>query len=1022
LLPDRLVKAWFIDDGNAKIHKNPNLQDVKNRFLLTRNLSIPNESNMGQGILHFTSSLLHLHMISFRNELYRICCLKSGLDSNDHFDVLSSDDSYTSFCPEITRNKSFPMMKLKLFMKCQRISELLFNCRTSASKSSINPLIGEFNSLFMSGMNLVPATIKFSLSSVHMPNTDSFHRMVKECYSSSRQIVENGGSLDLYLLSHLLNKNYCESIYHTHESGHNSMSNLDIKIMPYHMGHYPIFDPCLMMMFGPEFWNYQIYLSNRSSLTHNEIRLFNNSHRMLDGTLLDYMVELEDSESNIGGLLRIEASTGPIHQLNRMKEICGMTSEDINQRLMDNPLIMFNKPSDLNEVRLRVCQKLYVIGAREAVKMISPSIYYGRVSATVSAQAFHIMGDYTKRTYKECLIEMISRDQSINLDEQIKFIYPRHSEYEFFFNKVNSKTESYYRNPFEIQTVQKLSLHKISHKLQNPLNKVITSVWGGNMIDSYENHILMRDVKLLKLHFPWFKDSMEETLNSFSGDRDVRIKAMFNMFMKMNNLRDKSFKGVIYGPGSDDILGTYKNMTERNMTPSLLNRLDLKSESYISTKSKMSYDEINSIINYEICRLITNNGSTHLTKIPLSDLNYYFTDPQVFKKNKKRLFMICCSLGVIGNVEEWTGELNIISHYWSTKQKFYNGKYTGNFELISFCGSSSLTLNFIDKRNRYSLRKHNANNPNMLHSLLKEIADTLEISLSDLIKKLDKGDYTLKDDKILNIGYGFDIQDQQYKPMVYQSTFRCKISEDRMLLLDEIGKVTLSVEIGFIPSRFVPEVDNIEIFGLDFISLCSIGAFSTHFDEDYLFKKDVNSLIKNLIVARPTLKVSTVERLNIDWKDTVESDEEEEEMKVEFDFDEMLNTNVESDFLEGNFESDILEFVIESDFLNDLVIIPKLYQGRSIYERIKYLKYRLIASMFVSSRKISREVIVEVIKLIRKSSLAKYVYYSLLVCYETTLHLNKKESPDSVTIDINKTFMRKYFPENYDFDLNDFDA
>jgi len=434
----------------------------------------------------------------------------------------------------------------------------------------------------------------------------------------------------------------------------------------------------------------------------------------------------------------------------------------------------------------------------------------------------------------------------------------------------------------------------------------------------------------------------------------------------------------------------------------------------------MSYDEINSIINYEICRLISNGGESQITKIPVSDLNYYFTDPQVFKKNKKRLFMICCSSGIIGDVEEWTGELNIISHYWSTKQKYYNGKYTGNYELIAFCGSSSLTLNYVDKTAKYSLRKHNANNPNMLYSLLKELCDTLETSMSDLLKKLEKGDYTLKDDKILNIGQGFYIDEQQYKPMVYQSSFRLKLSDDRMLLLDEFGKVTLSVEIGFIPSRFVPIVPDIEVFGISFISLCSIGAFSTNFDEDYLFKKDVNNLIKNLLVDRPKLKKSTVDRLKIDWAETIESDEDDSEMKVEFDFDEMLNTNIDSDFLEGEFESDILEFVIESDFLNDLVIVPKLYQGRSIYERIKYLKYRLIASMFVSSRKIGRETIVEVVKMVRTSKFAKYIYYSLLVCYETTLHLNKRESPDSITIDINKTFMKKYFPENYEFDLSDF--
>jgi hypothetical protein len=70
-------------------------------------------------------------------------------------------------------------------------------------------------------MTYFPTLIKFAMSSVHPVNTDSFYRMVKESYSSSRQVYENGGTLELYLISSKLNKNYCESIYHTHPGGSN---------------------------------------------------------------------------------------------------------------------------------------------------------------------------------------------------------------------------------------------------------------------------------------------------------------------------------------------------------------------------------------------------------------------------------------------------------------------------------------------------------------------------------------------------------------------------------------------------------------------------------------------------------------------------------------------------------------------------------------------------------------------------------------------------------------------------------
>jgi len=104
-LPDRLVTAWDKDIGGKYQHKDPNLQKTKELFNVDKRLVFRNHSNMGQGILHFTSSLLHLCMIQFRDELYKRMCKKMGLDDEDHQDLLSSDDSYTLLSIEIPESK-----------------------------------------------------------------------------------------------------------------------------------------------------------------------------------------------------------------------------------------------------------------------------------------------------------------------------------------------------------------------------------------------------------------------------------------------------------------------------------------------------------------------------------------------------------------------------------------------------------------------------------------------------------------------------------------------------------------------------------------------------------------------------------------------------------------------------------------------------------------------------------------------------------------------------------------------------
>jgi proteasome lid subunit RPN8/RPN11 len=415
-------------------------------------------------------------MISLRDHLYKKMCEKLEFDPNDHDDVVSSDDSYTVLSLEIKRN--IFLKKIDLFLRCQEIVERLFNARTSLAKSSINPFIGEFNSLFVSNLNFIPTLFKFAISSVHPVNTDSFFRMVKECWSSSRQIIENGGSLELYLISQKLNKRFCESIYHTHPSGVNSPSNFGFRFVPYHLGQYPIFDPTKMILLGPEYHNYEIFKKHWNDLTSQERTLFINSHKLIDSSIIDIMkdLDLEVGDTMLGGMVRIEAMVGPIKQLERIKRSAPMNIHDIQSKILENPLIIFKKSESIVDVMFKTCQKLYVVGAAEAAKTITSSIYYGRVSASASASVFYINGlDYYSKTYKECvqhLSNLIPMDFT-DFEKMMKFIYPRYPDYDLIINKEIKIQSANFRNIFEVQTVRKLVTHKIHSKLTQPIVDLI---------------------------------------------------------------------------------------------------------------------------------------------------------------------------------------------------------------------------------------------------------------------------------------------------------------------------------------------------------------------------------------------------------------------------------------------------------------------------------------------------------------------------------------------------------------------
>jgi hypothetical protein len=254
LIPEELIRLWKRYPTKKHYNVYHFLQKLKDNFFDSKDLYIKNESNMGQGILHYTSSYLHILLLEFRNELFRRLIMKYGDDMSimEWRDIVSSDDSYTALQLQLQSPRKMKKY-LELFMVAQEMSERLFSVKTSKAKTSISFILCEFNSLFGSNLTFYPTTFKFALSSVQPVNTVSFFRMVKESYNTCRQIVENGGTLELFGCAHKLNKVFCESIYHTGESGHNSPLMFGIRShhMPYHLGHYPIGDYPMMLILGP---------------------------------------------------------------------------------------------------------------------------------------------------------------------------------------------------------------------------------------------------------------------------------------------------------------------------------------------------------------------------------------------------------------------------------------------------------------------------------------------------------------------------------------------------------------------------------------------------------------------------------------------------------------------------------------------------------------------------------------------------------------------------------------------------
>ena len=1034
VLPDRLVRAWYLDEDNKYEHKFSGLQSLKESFLYDDpkwKITYENESNMGQGILHYTSSLLHLCMISFRDELYKMWCKELNLDHKDHHDLLSSDDSYTIFCPEISKktkesdkvDSTLAKVKIAMFLKCQQVSEYLFNCRTSKVKSSINPLIGEFNSLFISNMTFIPTLFKYCLSSVHPVNTDSFFRMVKECYSSSRQIVENGGSLELYYLSSLMNKEFCESIYHTYPGGVNDLSQLGLSNIPYHMGHYPLFDPALMLVFGPEYHNYLLYKKKWIFMNDDEKHFFTVSHKVIKGGLVETMAEFENGDTVLGGLLRIEAQVGPVKQLERIRTSSLMLRDDLSEMISKNPMLIILRPKTLSEVIFKTTHKLYTTGSKEALKNLAASIFYGRVSATVSANAFHI--PFTTKeptTYLNCVKILMNESSITNLDDHIRFIYPKFNDYDIFADKIASKLVYYVRSPLEIQTIQTLVTHKIYTKLLHSVPDVLSYLWGFKEIPERLLGKVHRDFDLIKVHFPLIKDTLEETEEQFSGEKNEKIKSVLMLILKLYSLKDRNFKGVVYGYGSNDVIKTYSTLMEKNMA--IANTAEIV-EIQSLTKTSRSFEKLYCAHNYTILSEFSESKISYnmWQDVTEEELVLFFQDPRISRTIKKRIFMCAVTNGFIKNAEDWSSKVGIILHYWHKKQKRIQGEYKGTFNITLFMGTHKLNCYYNARTNIYNFIKTNLDDPIQMFEFFSEFSGILDKSLNDIIQRTKPGNWVIHDDKILQTtGSGFEIKEMDdLEPIDFNGCY-LEIDEKWSKLIDSNSHPVFTIETGLLTCTFSEDLkEDFKVFGMMFTDFLKLGSFNQNFNVLHLSRKESLKYLTDLDVPTPRISKITKRRIRFidDWPDA-DMEEISNDITIE-DTTDFLNDLITQDFtspelaemlpriinVDNSNLDDILNFIVDTDVINSMKTTQKIQHSRKIFLNTKNLKFDLIAIQITENLRISSQLIRTSHRMF-KQEFSQFIKRSLVSVYDRLQGHEGTKSPEGMTLNMNKEFLKKF--------------
>jgi len=888
ILPERLIRAWIRDPSNKmKHHMDDNLQRLKEKFLKDGCLLADNESNMGQGILHFTSSLLHLCLVSFRDKLFERLMMRKSYSGIFWEDILSSDDSYT--CLNTGTNDSAVSKNiLKDFLHCQEISERLFNCETSRSKSSISPIVSEFNSLFGVNLSLHPTRIKFALSTMDVFYTDSFLRMVKESYNVCRAFFENGAQLDLFKISHELNQIFCHHVYAT-DSDNDPKKILNIARCPYQLGIYPIGHPILMIIFGPEFHNLEI-LSNWESLSDKEKLVFQNSHNCTDLKDITMMTEFMNKTDIMGGVRNIVAKIRPSRLISSLRKLSPYDKHEIFEKIKIDPLIIIRSANTNDEVKLKVSMKLFQNSSAEAARNVNPAFFYGRMSASRTSNCFAIQGVEKKlMTYREALNEMITLDSIIDS----RIIYTNLEKYKSAKTLIKESTPDFVaRNLLEVKKHHTLVLQETDHMFMHPLHEILHHIWiKKNYKSSYE-----RDSRTLMEIYPFLKDSevggIKETIRCLDVNPDRGLQLLILLLMRIIGENYRPMKLVNYGDSSRDVKGTIFNLHMNNIVEHSVGVYDL-SESF-STSGFSNFELIRLVCN--MCCISISNGEKTLSRIveiiPFRNYVNFLNHPIVTVIQKKLAFMMLCKSSYAEDMIFLTDKTNFIVSKYEKEQIKVGDDYVGNGIVKLQIGSY--------------IMKFDMENQNVVVNKIDAVKTSLMLKEAYRMLGLNEKKYSQKDANYKMIEWSLVKGDNGNLRLVIDEKLNkisflpgdISIRNNQIILFDrENGKMLIKVKNYF---QFTSCRDYHDSFprlykGVLVKNLIKLGFFSPDFHLENLKRSTCLDSIEELEIEKPKMSKFALLNLGIEKKEDVEShnvkeilDVEAEEDVLSFDFLDQL--------------------------------------------------------------------------------------------------------------------------------------
>jgi len=586
-IPKHVWKKFFTTDFDPNRLPTPE-RSMYEELMATGQIVFINRNNMGQGILHFTSSLKHSMMFHLirkvqKQILGRVC------DFFEQRRQCGSDDSaiFTAVMVNI--------VGLLIYAVLEEIDECvrrLFNIEENGVKTVSGTPLSEYNSNFEHNGSCEPIEDKFVIVATRMPSVTDYDGTMRNALSNVRNTMFNATSLSMATLLIHQTSNFVRSIFQVSDGKRNDPSaifNIENWKIPLQLC-----GPCQIAAIslyacGPDIVNLKLH--NYAKKTSDQKML-----SMLEWVYTP-MSLLETSASSLyvnPDLLTSEVVSRKVKivlrtdgVVTKMRSNLKLSKSKIDEHMKKNPFLPFLPAISSEESAIKLTSVLYTKGVENAFSYKSTASDLPKAIAAATLRKFIVptfSDDESEdirpklMSLKECLEkihgDLIPPRDSVHLLSMICGFSDRFDDFESWLNSTNYGT-FWIRHNYRT-TIRQTEMRSAGIKLHNPITDILFSLWFNEEFNKRGMKIkfprkLTSDRETLQRKFPFIKDSMKETVLGMglaeNDDSNIRVvNAVMHCLMKNTTKQMYHYR---CGPSEPINETSWVNMLQFNCIPGM---------------------------------------------------------------------------------------------------------------------------------------------------------------------------------------------------------------------------------------------------------------------------------------------------------------------------------------------------------------------------------------------------------------------------------------------------------------------